>query len=160
MRLTAGISKTYAPLVESGSSRLHVVPSLSGGWTVREIPDGPSLRRTNTRRGALDFATDSLHRGRGGSIHLHDPDGTVVGSYQVAARGPRPWWYSPPRLGLLLTSVFLAIEGVFFAVSSTRLLHWVGWTLLVVGVLQVTLFAASKRADRRSREAQTPSSLR
>ena len=150
----------YAQAVEPASYRLHVVPSLSGAWTVREIPDGPALRRTNTRRGAINFATESLHGGHGGEIHLHDLDGTVVASYQVAARGPRPWWYSIPRLGLLFASVFFVIEGVVFVGSSTRLMHWVGWTLLVVGALQVISFAASKRVDHKANESQRPTALR
>lgn len=139
----------YARPVEPGSTRLHVVPSLSGGWVVRDTPDGPSVRRTNTRRGALDFAMDSLLRGLGGEINLHDADGTVVETYRVPARGPRPWWYSPPRISSLVPAVLFLVEGVAFILSSTTVLRGIGVVLAVVGAAQVVVLSLSHRLDRR-----------
>ena len=54
--------------MESGSTHLHVVPSLDRGWTLREVADGPALRRKPTRRGVLDVAGLMLARRRGGRI--------------------------------------------------------------------------------------------
>lgn len=100
-----------------------------------QAADGAALRRTNTRRGALSLATDRLFRGRGGDIHVHEADGTVVETYRVAARGRRPWWYAPPRLSSLITGAFFMIDGVINIGAGRHLLPWLGWVLLVTGGL-------------------------
>jgi hypothetical protein len=135
--------------MDSGSTRLHVVPSLSGGWVVRESADGPALRRSTTRRGALGFATDVLFRARGGDIHVHEADGTVVETYRVAARGPRPWWYAPPRLISLILGAFFMVDGVVNLRLRDQLVPWIGWVMLVTGTLQVASFVVSRAADQR-----------
>jgi hypothetical protein len=142
--------------MQSGSSRLHVVPSLSGGWVVRETADGPALRRSTTRRGALGFATEVLFRGRGGEIHVHEADGTVVETYRVAARGPRPWWYSPPRLITLILGVVFLVQGVINLRFRSHLVPWIGWVMLATGTLQVVSFVVSRITDRRLRAGQEP----
>jgi len=123
---------------------------------VRETADGPALRRTSTRRAALVFATDLLFRGRGGDIHVHEADGPVVETYRVAARGPRPWWYAPPRLFGLFTGAFFLFEGVIDIRADGRLLPWLGWFLVVTGILQIASLVLSRRADRRFKAQQAP----
>lgn len=115
---------------------------------MRQTADGPSIRRTNTRSGALTFATEVLYRGHGGECELHEADGTVTATYQVLSRTQRPWWYSPPRLGLLIAATAFFVEGAADIWAYSRLMHWVGWILAGMGALQIASYAISKRSDR------------
>ncbi|MGI3779637.1 MAG: DUF2188 domain-containing protein [Janthinobacterium lividum] len=142
--------------MDSGSSRRHVVPSLSGGWVVRETADGPALKRTSTRAGAVALAKDQLFRGRGGQLDVHEADGTVVETCRVAPRGRRPWWYAPPRLSSMVVGAFFVIEGVIELDFRPSLLPWIGWLLLAAGSVQVLSFVVSRTADRRLRADQEP----
>lgn len=135
--------------MDSGSTHLHVVPSLDGGWTLREVADGPGLRRKHTRRGVLDVAGWMLARQRGGRISVHDADGTVRQVYVVAARGRQVWWYQPPRLLTSIVPVYFVLEAVLFLATSSSVPTWISVVMLVVGALSFASVAASWLFDRR-----------
>lgn len=135
--------------MDSGSTHLHVVPSLDRGWTLREVADGPALRRKPTRRGVLDVAGLMLARQRGGRISVHDVDGTVTQVYVVAARGRQVWWYQPPRLLTSIVPVYLVLEAVLFLATSSSAPTWISILMLVLGVLSSASVAASWLSDRR-----------
>jgi hypothetical protein len=135
--------------MDSGSTHLHVVPSLDGGWTLREVADGPGLSRRRTRRSVLDVAALMLARQRGGRISVHDVDGTVTQVYVVAARGRQVWWYQPPRLLTSILPVYFVLEAVLFLATSSSVPTWINIGMLVLGVLLLASVVASRLSDRR-----------
>ena len=135
--------------MESGSSHLYLVPSLDRGWVVRELSDGPALRRTTTRRGALDFATLMLARGRGGVITTHDVDGTVVERYEVAELGKQPRWYQRPRPLVLLSPVLMAVISTAMLVDpASSIPTWLGVLILVLAIFSIASIVGSWVLDR------------
>jgi hypothetical protein len=135
--------------MDSGSTHLHVVPSLDGGWTLREVADGPGLSRRRTRRSVLDVAALMLARQRGGRISVHDVDGTVTQVYVVAARGRQVWWYQPPRLLTSILPVYFVLEAILFLATSSSVPTWINIGMLVLGVLLLASVVASRLSDRR-----------
>lgn len=136
--------------MDSGSTHLHVVPSLDGGWTVRESADGRALKRTPTRRGVLDHATLVLARRTGGKITVHASDGTITERYDVRALGKRGWWYSPRGWTSIYTPVVMTVLPVRWALEDSSLLpRWLAVAAVAVGLLSVTSVVASRWVDRR-----------
>lgn len=136
-------------MVDPGSNRLYMVPGLPSGWVLRESADGPALRRTNTRRGALDFATLMLSRRHGGQVSVHDHDGAVIALYDVRALGKRPWWYQPPRVSAFIGPFALCMLTVTTLLDdSSHAPPWFSVAMLTFAVLWLVAIADSYRADR------------
>lgn len=136
--------------MESGSTHLHVVPSLDGGWVLRETADGPALRRTTTQRGVLNTATLMLARRQGGQITVHANDGTRTTLYDVKALGRRPWWYQPPRILSLLSQPFLIVIAVAWLVDDTPAApQWIAVLVLAIALFSFASYVGSWVLDRR-----------
>ena len=136
--------------MDSGSTHLHVVPSLDGGWVLRETVDGPALRRTTTQRGVLNAATLMLARRQGGQITVHATDGTSTALYDVKALGKRPWWYQPPRILSLLSHACLIVIAVAWLIDDTPAYpKWIAVLVLVIALFSVGSDVGSWLLDRR-----------
>ena len=104
--------------METGSTRICVVPRGGGGWDLRETAVGPVLGRAGAKRDAIVQATVMLERGRGGQVVVIGADGAVQRTLAVDPAPPRPWWYL--RAGVLrwLAPLLFGFQGVL------RLLDW------------------------------------
>ena len=124
--------------METGSTRICVVPRNDGGWDVRETATGPVLAGPTTRSAAMLRATAMLEGARGGRVLVLDPDGTVLRTLTVDPPASRPRWYLPA--GWLRWFVPLAF-GVGLAL---RVLTWereASHVVLTVGYLAAFVWA-------------------
>ena len=134
--------------MDVGTAHLHVVPSLDRGWVVRESADGPAVRRTLTRRGALDFALN-MARKHGGEVSTHAVDGTVTAHVEVRALGKRPWWYRRSAPSLVSQVLLMVVAIADLVDPSSGLPRWIPVLMLVLGCFFVCSFIGSWWLDRR-----------
>ena len=150
-RTAPATREVYGRRVESGSSRLLVVPRPGGGWQLQETPEGPALGAASTKRDAVDRAAIMLERRGGGSVVVLTADGAPERTLTVHAAGPRPWWYAPPVFVIrwLLPALF-AVQLVLRLVDRERTaLDLVFVVFLAAFVVLGSLVAwRSRRLDR------------
>lgn len=136
--------------METGSTRVYVVPRAGGGGELRETPTGPVLGTTDTKQGALGRATLTVEGNGGGQIVVVAPDGTVQRSIAVDPAPPRPRWYVRPGkarwLLLVLAGVQLALLLVERRAGPWDLVLAAGMVVLLVWSL--VLILRSRALDR------------
>jgi hypothetical protein len=140
--------------VDTGSTRIDVVPSVDGGWHLREPGNGSPLRQVRTEEEALTQARAMLLRNRGGEVHVRRPDGSSSHTYTVKPLDSQPWWYTQQRLLNWLLGPLFIVQGLLHLLfdGGRGPMWWTSWVTLAVGTLYLVSVALSRRRDRRLTE--------
>ena len=70
------------------SSQLHVMINCAGRWSVRRSGAERASRNFTCREEAVDYAYRLIYK-RGGSVFMHNLDGTVLSVYQYVGKTRR-----------------------------------------------------------------------
>lgn len=132
--------------METGSTRVRVVPGSAGRWEVREPGSTRALLEVESPTVAVVRARKLLTRG--GTVEILDQAGLVLETHVVPPpSASQSWWYMPPKkLFWVLGALFLA-QGVFHLVVDG--LGWPGVLFSFAGALYLSCLTASHRRHSR-----------
>ena len=143
--------------METGSTRVYVVPRSGGGWQLREIPTGAVLTGTDTKGAAVARASAMLERGPGGEVVVLDPDGSVQ-RIMAVTRARHPRWYLRVGTARWLLPVLLAFQLALRLLDRrTDALEVVLTTGLAVALVWVLVMVVKSRAYDRARAVRNES---
>ena len=147
--------------MDTGSTRIDVVPGVAGSWQLREPGSGRPLRQVGTEEAAVTQARAMLLRNRGGEVHVRRCDGSSSHTYIVEPLGSRPWWYMQQRRLYWVFGALCIVQGLLHLLfdGERGLLWWMSWVTLAVGTFYLVSLALSRRRDRRSTEQWLRASL-
>ena len=147
--------------MDTGSTRIDVVPGVDGSWQLREPGIGRPLRQVGTEEEALKQARAMLLKNRGGEVHVRRPQGSSSHTYIVEPLDSQPWWYTQQRRLNWVFGALCIVQGLLHLLCDGErgLLWWMSWPMLAVGTFYLVSLAFSRRRDRRSTEQWLRTSL-
>jgi len=132
--------------METGSTRIRVVPGSAGRWEVREPGSTWALLEVDSPTEAVQRARRMLSRG--GTVEVLDQTGRVLETQVVPPpSATNPWWYMRPKKSWWVVGVLFLVQGVSrFAADG---FGWLGVLLPLTGAFYLSCLTASHRRDNR-----------
>ena len=132
--------------METGGTRIRVVPGSAGRWEVREPGSSRALIEVDSPTVAVQRARKLLSRG--GTVEVLDQTGRLLETQVAPPPSANPWRYMPPKRLFWVLGVLFLVQSILRLAAEG--FDWLTLGFGCLGAFYLTCLTASHRRHSRN----------